>query len=527
MSFLLRCVCAGLFAILVLGQPAIAAPEAVERPNILIIFADDLGFADIGCYGGEIRTPHIDALAAGGLRFTQFYNTSRCAPSRASLMTGLYPHQAGVGLSVIDINKPGYRGSLHRRCVTIAEALSGAGYFSFISGKWHVGVEPNTWPLKRGFDRFYGMPHGGGHHFRILPGRRLVEDDRVVQPGPQWLSTSAFTDHAVRCIVEATKRGRPFFGYVAYFAPHYPLQALPEDIARYRGRYRAGWEPVRQARYQRQLELGIVPKHWALSPPPPGLPSWSAVADKQEADLRMAVYAAMVDEIDQGVGRLVEALRSSGALDNTLLVFLSDNGGCPTGGPLGHVDHLRGDPRAVTGTPDSYATYGSGWANVSNTPFRRFKAEVYEGGIISPLVVHWPAGISARGELRRQVGHLIDLLPTCLEVAGVDYPETFAGRSILPAEGVSLVPAFDNKPIERGPLFFEHMGNRAVRLGRWKAVAADGEPWELYDLETDGTELTNLAVQQPQRLQHMIDLYQQWAARCHVEPWPIAEGPTP
>jgi len=367
-------------------------------------------------------------------------------------------------------------------------------------------------------------------HFRMLPGRHLVLDDQIVEPGKGWFSTVAFTDYAVRSIEEAVHDGKPFFGYVAYFAPHYPLQALPLDIDHYRGRYTQGWEPLRAARYRRQIELGIIPKNWKLSPPAPGTPDWSEVVDKQETDLRMAVYAAMVDEIDVGVGRIVDTLGRQRVLDNTLVIFLSDNGACPTGGPLGGTMNHRGDPTAPTGTPDSYVTYGSSWANACNTPFRRFKAEVHEGGIITPLILHWPARIADRGAIRRQIGHVIDLMPTCLDVAGASYPDNLDEQAIVPLEGVSLIPAIDDKPIERGPLYFEHMGNRAVRDGKWKAVAPHGQPWELYDLEADGTETRNLAEQHADRVQHMKRMYQQWADRCQVVPWsrlPKARSQTP
>ncbi len=503
-----------------MATPITGAAADPARPNVLIILADDLGYSDLGCYGGEIRTPHLDALAAGGLRFTQFYTTSRCAPTRASLLTGLYPHQVGIGYGTPNWGRPGYTGVLSRDARTIAEWLRPAGYRSFISGKWHVGVERGSWPLDRGFDRFYGNPHGGGHHFRMLPGRHLVLDDKIIEPGPGWFSTTAITDYAVKFIDEALDTGKPFFGYVAYFAPHYPLQALPDDIERYRGKYAAGWRKLREARYRRQQELGIAGDNCPLSPAPDDTAAWESVADKTESDLRMAVYAAMVDEIDQGVGRIVETLRRRGVLDNTLVIFLSDNGACPTGGPLGDADKKRGDASAVTGSPDSYIAYGSSWANLSNTPFRRYKAEVHEGGIITPLIVHWPAGISDPGALRWQAGHVIDLLPTALEAAGVD-PKAAGGSSAAARtiEGVSLLPAIAGKPLKNRPLFFEHMGHRAVRDGDWKLVASDGGAWELYDLAKDRTELHDLAAAQPERVKKMARMYDDWARRCQVVPW--------
>ncbi len=515
--------CLERFLVMVLGWAAACAlaeqqPIRPVRPNILIIMADDMGFADLGCYGGEILTPNLDRLAAHGLRFTQFYNTSRCAPTRASLLTGLYAHQAGIGCDTNDLGKPGYRGWLGENCRTIAECLREAGYRTFITGKWHVGIERAHWPLQRGFDCFYGSEHGGGHQFRMLPRRHLILDEEVISPEPGWFSTTAFTDYAVRFIEECADRKQPFFGYVAYFAPHYPLQALSADIDRYVGRYRQGWKAVREARYRRQLELGLIRKDWALSPSDPSVPDWAGVENSTEMDLRMAVYAAMVDEIDQGVGRLVQTLDRRQMLDNTLLIFLSDNGACPTGGPLGTAGMGRGNPRAKTGTSDSYVAYGEAWANVSNTPFRRYKAEVYEGGIAAPLIVHWPAVIQDGGALRHQVGHVIDLLPTCLHAAGCEHPAARGGSSALAPEGLSLLPAFQDRPLQRGPLFWEHLGRRAVREGRWKLVAPRGAPWELYDLEADRTELHDLAAQHPVLVRRLAAAYADWAIRCHVEP---------
>lgn len=505
-----------LAAPLMICMAATRARAADARPNILIIMADDMGFADVGCYGGEIPTPNIDRLAARGLRFTQFYNMSRCAPTRAALLTGLYPHQTGIGWDVNDQHRPGYRGFLNDRCVTIAEALAPAGYRTFITGKWHVGTAPEHWPRRRGFDRFYGSEHGGGHQFRMLPGRHLILDDTVIEPGADWFSTTAFTDYAVKFIDESVRLGQPFFGYVAYFAPHYPLQALPQDIGKQVGRYKDGWQALREARYKRQIELGLIRPQWPLSPPAADIPRWEDVQDKTEMDLRMAVYAAMVQEIDQGVGRIVDALKRHGALDNTLLIFLSDNGACPTGGPTGGVNKRRGDPKATTGSPDSFVMYGQAWASVSNTPFRRYKAETYEGGIAAPLIVHWPARIREHGAYRQQVCHVIDLLPTCLDVAGAAYPKTLRGQPILPPEGLSLAPAFDNQPVGHEALYFEHLGNRAVRVGDWKLVAGSDGPWELYNMRTDRTELRNQAQHHPDIVSRLKSMYDLWAHRCNV-----------
>jgi len=495
------------------------AEAAPTRPNILLILADDMGFSDIGCYGSEIPTPHLDRLAARGLRFTQFYNAARCCPTRAALLTGLYPHQAGVGHMEPDFRLPGYRGFLNGTCVTLAEALGPAGYQTFIVGKWHVGTQRGCWPLARGFERFYGVPQGPGHYFHPLPGRPLVLDDHQIEPPADWFSTEAFTDYAIQFIQAAAQRDKPFFCYLAYYAPHYPLQARPADIQRNLGKYAEGWAPLRAARYARQVQQGIVRPEWRLSDPHPQVPPWNDVEDRQEMDRRMAVYAAQVAKLDAGIGKVVGALEELKILDNTLLVFLSDNGGDAAGGPLGFAGHGRGDPKAVIGTAESYASYGLAWANVSNTPFRAFKAEVFEGGIATPLIVHWPARIRSGGGLRHQVGHVIDIMPTLLDAAGAKYPQTRNGKPTTPPEGMSLLGAIDDRPAQERTLCWEHMGNRAARSGRWKLVAYHRGPWELYDMETDRTETRDLAAQHPERVQELAALYDQWAERCNVRPW--------
>ncbi|MBN1443465.1 MAG: arylsulfatase [Planctomycetes bacterium] len=493
-----------------------AEAGSAERPNIIVILADDMGYSDIGCFGGEIQTPNLDRLAAEGLRFTSFCNTGRCCPTRASLLTGLYPHRAGVGHMTQDRGLPAYLGRLNDGCVTIAEVLKEAGYIAMMTGKWHVGGEPDHWPTRRGFEMFYGTPEGGGFYFKPRPGRsvRLGEEKAEIPEG--WYITDALSDHAVRFIDEARDSGKPFFLYVAHIAPHWPLQARREDIARYRGKYLEGWEALRKKRHARQIELGIVEAKWGISPADPRAPRWEDVEDKEEMDLRMAVYAAQIDVMDRGIGRILSKVREIGAEENTLIMFLSDNGGCAEGGPLGFT---RGAEGAATGSADSFASYGLAWANASNTPFRRFKHWTHEGGIATPLIARWPRGIARRGEIERQPGHVIDILATCVDAAGAKYPEIHEGRRIAPLDGRSLRPAFEGRKMEDRALYWEHEGNRAVLRGGWKLVAAHGGDWELYGLEDDRCELDDLAAVYRGHVEGMILDYDRWAERCGVRPW--------
>ena len=503
---------------------SVSASVAAEKPNIVIIMVDDMGYSDIGCYGGEIETPHLDALAAGGVRFTQFYNAGRCCPTRAALLTGLYQHQAGIGHMTQDYGLPAYRGALNRNCVTIAEALQSADYFTAITGKWHVGSDPSQWPLERGFDRFYGTPQGGGHHYRNLPGRDLVLNDTVIPMPEDWYSTTAFTDHALQFIDEGVEAERPVFLYLAYTAPHWALHAPKKEIEKFRGRYADGWQPVREARFERQMEMGLFPQHTKLSPQDSQVPEWAKVKDQDEMDLRMATHAAMVHLIDQGVGRVVSKLKELGQLENTLLVFLSDNGASAESGATGFTGSRGGDPKARTGTPDSYNSFGVAGANLCDTPFRKFKMFTHEGGIATPLVVHWPGGIpeERNGSLISEAGHVIDLLPTCIDLAGAEYPSQYGGKQITPPAGRSLRPILVGEKFERPEgLFFEHQGNAAIRDGKWKLVRAHGKPWSLYDLDADRTELNDLAAAHSERVEEMTAKWQAWAERAGVEPWPV------
>jgi len=535
-----------------------AAPlEAGEspRPNIVLVMADDMGYSDIGWYGGEIRTPSLDGLAAGGLSFSQFYNTARCCPTRASLMTGLYPHQAGVGHMMDETGLDGYTGDLNDRCVTIAEVLRTAGYGTYLSGKWHVtrhrspdGPRHN-WPRQRGFDRSYGMLTGAGSFYD--PPTLTLDNRSLPSPEGDYYFTDAVTDHAVEFVQEhrRARPGDPFFLYVAYTAPHWPLHALAEDVARYRGRYDQGWDALREERYRRMVDKGLVRPEWRLTDRDPGVAAWDSVDHKEWQARRMEVYAAQIDRMDQGIGRLVEMLETNGLLDRTLLLFLADNGACaeelsanaewvrnitPERTRAGQPVHPGNDPAVMPGPETTYQSYGLPWANVSNTPFRQYKHWVHEGGISTPLIAHWPQGVRARGEWTSQVGHLVDIMATCVDVAGARYPGSFRGNAITPMEGTSLVPILAGGTPSSRAIYFEHEGNRAVRLGRWKLVSrADEDPfawwqradpgpgnWELFDLEADRTETSNLASERPDLVHSLAELWHQWALRTHALPYP-------
>ena len=503
----------------------VPAPVAAERrPNVLIIMADDMGFSDVGCYGSEIQTPNLDRLARGGLRFTQFYNTARCCPTRAALLTGLYPHQAGVGHMVEDRHFDGYRGRLNDRCVTIAEALRPAGYRTMMTGKWHVGERRPHWPVDRGFDRYFGLVSGGSNYWKLDQGRVMAIDDRAITPADTELAddfyyTDAFTHYATKFLDEHAQRHRdkPFFLYLAYTAPHWPLHARPADIAKYQGKYLIGWDELRKRRHAKMVEQGLVDPKWPVTPRAPRAPAWENVPPEQKADwdLRMAVYAAQIDRMDQGIGQVVRKLEEQGQLDNTIILFLADNGGCAE-----IID--RGEPGTPPGPKESFLSYGVGWANASNTPFRRFKHWVHEGGIATPLIAHWPAGIRSadRGKLTHEPGHVIDLMATCLDAAGAEYPKTHNGKETIPLEGRSLLPVLKTGKREGHEfIFWEHEGHRAVRQGKWKLVAQHGRPWELYDLEADRTEMSDLAARQPEKVKELTGVWQTWADRSGVKPW--------
>ncbi len=536
--------------------------SSVDRPNIIYIMSDDMGFSDIGCYGSEIETPNLDALAADGIRFTQFYNTARCCPTRACLLTGLYPHQAGVGHMMEDRGYEGYRGDLNRNSVTIAEVLKSAGYRTYMTGKWHVTrvarsqgkLDKHNWPLQRGFERFYGTIDGAGSFFDP---NTLTCNNAFISPyadpeykPKQFYYTDAISDHAVRFIREHHEQSsdQPFFLYVPYTAAHWPMHALEKDIAKYEGKYDVGYQAIRDARYRRMIELGVIKKSSTVDWPIPD--EWKELKYKEWDVRNMQVYAAMIDNMDQGIGRIVEALRETGQLDNTLLCFFQDNGGCAENYGRGGVGRARADapelaplpndfiqpdmtPKqnragfkmrtgkgSMAGSDDTAIGYGRGWATVSNTPFREYKHWVHEGGISTPLIVHWPAVVTRKGELEQTPGHLIDLMATAVDVSGATYPKTFHdGQKITPMEGRSLVPVFLGKGIEREAIYWEHEGNRAVRVGDWKLVAKGARgAWELYNIAQDRSEQHDLATSQTDRVDRMAAMWQVWAERANVLP---------
>ena len=541
------------------------------RPNIIIILSDDMGYSDLGCYGSEIATPNLDALASQGVRFTQFYNNARCCPSRASLLTGLYAHQAGIGHMVEDRGFESYRGDLNRRSVTIAEALKPAGYRNYAVGKWHVTAgktvealaDKHNWPLQRGFDRYYGTINGSNSfwdpHSLIRDNREItIANDPEYRP-EDYYYTDAIADQSARFIREHTKdhAAQPFFMYVAFTAAHWPMHARETDIAKYRGKYDVGYGPIAAARWEKQKKLGVVDAAWGLLPP---VEDWSKVKDKAFEARCMEVYAAMVDELDQGIGRIVAELKANGQLDNTLICFLQDNGGCAElNGRIGEdqprADHptlpvldknvahygnqptqtrdgwpLRAGYGVMPGPADTFIAYGRGWANVSNTPFREFKHWNEEGGIATPLIVHWPAGVAAarHGRLEAQPSHLIDLMATCVDLSGAKYPAQFGSEKIHPLEGVSLRPAFSGNSLARAqPIFWEHEGNRAVRDGKWKLVSKYPDGWKLYDIEVDRTELHDLTAAQSERAKQMAAEWDTWALRVGVQPWDKVQAAAP
>ncbi|PHN08114.1 arylsulfatase [Flavilitoribacter nigricans] len=543
-------------------QRETAAPQP---PNIILIMGDDMGFSDLGCYGGEIRTPNLDRLAANGLRFTQFYNTARCCPTRASLLTGLYPQQAGIGHMVDDRGTEAFRGDLSDRAVTIAEVMKGAGYETYMSGKWHVtpyvveDPDQKNWPRQRGFDKFFGMISGAGS---LYDPRSLALDNEYVAPRDGFYCTTDFTDYALQCIEEHQSEN-PFFMYLAYTAAHWPMHAPASAIARYDGQYDKGWDAVRQERYQRMQEMGIIDPSWELTPRDSFVAAWSEdIPDREWEIANMEVYAAMVELMDEGIGRIIASLEARGALDNTLIFFLQDNGACaeelawvkrdtstipaePM--PPGAIQTLmvpevtRDGKRvklmkdAMPGPPESYTAYGLNWANASNTPFREYKHWVHEGGISTPLIVHWPAGFSSRGTFRSEPSHLIDIMATCVDVSGAVYPEEYRGNRIRPMEGKSLQPVFTEQPLDREAIFWEHEGNRAVRMGKWKLISKASkqrsflwdkidslapENWELFDMEADRTEMHDLAGAHPDLVRQMSGMWLEWGKRTGIVPRP-------
>lgn len=524
---------------------------AAEQPNIILILADDLGVSDLGCYGGEIDTPNIDALAAGGVRFTQFYNSARCCPSRASLMTGLYPSQAGIGdftTTKPSPNRgPGYLGRLSNRCATLAEVLKPAGYGCYYVGKWHM--HERTGPILRGFDEFYGFTRGHSHdqydadyYIRLPEGRKKEIDP----PSEEFYATDVFNDYAMEFIRQGQKNGKPWFLFLGHSAPHFPVQSPAERADRYYETYLRGWDVLREERYARMKEIGLINgDNWTLTPRSivpvdrediangfsgKRNPAWDSIDEPRQRDLarRMAIFAAMVETVDRGVGRIVQHLKETDDFENTLILFLSDNGACYEWGPYGFdgVSRLgqtilhEGDELRKIGGHGTHHSYGSGWANLGNTPLRLYKHFTHEGGISTPFIAHWPRGIGEPDRWIRQPAHVMDVMPTLVEAAGAKYPEKLGDNAILPMEGESLLPVMRGGTLPDRTIGFDHQGARALRRGDWKLVWGKRMPhqikYELYNLAKDRCETCDLADKFPERRDAMIAEWEAWARRVDV-----------
>lgn len=521
---------------------------SAKRPNIIFILADDMGFSDIGCYGSEIETPHLDELARGGLRFSDFHNSPRCCPSRAALLTGLYSHQAGMGMMVADYGRypyPAYAGDLSQQCVTIAEALKAGGYTTLMTGKWHLtpyNGSKHNYPLQRGFERYYGIINGAASYFDPISLTQDNEPIEVAKDDKDYYFTDAIGDHSAKFIEDAAKEQKPFFLYAAFTAGHWPLMAPEETIAKYKGRYSKGWDAQRRERHAKQLAMGLVREEWGLTDRDQRVPAWELASDHDWEQRRMEVYAAQIDRLDQNIGKITGKLRQLGILDDTLIFFMSDNGGnyeemakIPAGKrrsseiPELTKDGLPivqgNDPSITPGPATTWTSYGIPWGNVSNTPFRLYKHYAHEGGTSTPFIAHWPRGLKRNG-ITHTIGHEIDVMPTCLEVAGVSLPAVSkAGTPPPRPEGKSLVPIFEGRMLPERSLFWEHEGNSAVREGKWKLVSRFPDAWELYDMESDRTERHDLADQFPDRVRKMAADYAEWAHRVGVQPWPMPQTP--
>jgi len=501
------------FFVFLIYQSACLRPSVIPdtRPNIILILADDMGYSDIGSFGGEIQTPNLDELASNGIRFTQFYNTAKCFPTRASLMTGLYSHQVGMGRNP---------GKFQKNCVTIAQVLREAGYRTLMSGKWH-GTDL---PVHMGFDRYYGLVDGAVNYWNPgerragepMPGRKSqmyprtwAIDSTVYKPytpeDPDFYITDAFTDQALSYLDTYKEEDNPYFLYLAYTAPHYPLHARPKDIAKYRGRYRGGYDSLRQCRYKKILDLELFPGGIALPLHDPEVPDWKDVENKEEEELKMAVYAAMVDRLDQNIGRVVQKVKEMDEWENTLIFFLSDNGACA------EVAELT--PDIPPGPVESYRSLNLPWANATNTPFRKYKNHDFEGGICTPFIVHYPEIIKT-SFITDQPGHLIDVMATCIDLAGANYPDNYDGHPVLPLEGKSLLPIFlGNEREGHEVLFWQWANSVGIRKGDWKAVGYLDSPWELYNLREDRTELNDLRDEHPAIVREMDSLFRSWALK--------------
>jgi arylsulfatase len=542
-----------------------AQKPSVKKTNVIVILTDDMGYSDIGCFGSEIKTPNIDKLAKNGLSFTHFYNTARCSPTRASLLTGLYPHQAGMGhLATENYKETGYADDLSKNAVTMAEVFQSAGYATYMTGKWHIAknlgrtTDSSNWPCQRGFQRYFGTLNGSGSYYD--PGTLISNNKFIAPPTKDFYYTNAISDTAVKFIRE-NPNGKPFFFYIAYTAAHWPLHAPESEIKKYKGQYDKGWDYIREQRFNKLKKLGIISANCVLTERGVTIPAWNDEPMKEWQAKRMEVYAAMIDIMDQGIGRIITALEQKGELENTVIFYMHDNGGCaePLDSNVPEVpltseqkvvkpysydsifldkkpvytrdgNFVRSGKGVIPGPANTFTAYGEEWANVSNTPFRLYKHWVHEGGIASPLIIHWPKGIAAKGKLFKQPSHLIDVMATCIDIVQLNYPKEYHQNLIQPFEGKSLKPAFANKPIERAFIFWEHEGNRAIRVANWKLVSRtkknkafsteDEAAWELYDMDIDPTEMKNLAKTYPDKVTELAQLWEKEAQRTSAKPWP-------
>ena len=518
-----------------------------QKPNVVLILVDDMGFADLGITGSEIRTPNLDRLAEHGLLLSSMYNCARCCPTRASLLTGLYPHSAGVGHMGANLGTPAYQGFLRNDSATIAEVLRASGYRTLMSGKWHVAGDfearnVDSWrvgdvdhptPRQRGFDRFYGIMDGATHFFS--PHFMLEDDSRVEIFPDDFYFTDAITDKAITMVEEAVHDAAPFFLYLAHAAPHWPLHAKPEDIARYEGTYQKGWDQIRTARHEEMNARGVLRSPWDISPRDEQVPAWADIAHPDWEASKMAAYAAMVDSMDRSIGRLVAALKRLGQYENTLILFLSDNGGCAEfmaeDGWAKFFPDVTQDGRKITmgnipglkpGDALTYQSYDKPWANVSNAPFRLFKHYVHEGGISTPLIAHWPNGIAAP-RIIHEPCHVVDILPTILAATGSSPLKELGGHPIQALQGRSFADLFAGKDWMRDePIFFEHEGNAAIRLHNFKLVRRHNHSWELYDMDADRTELHNLAGKNAPLEAELLGQFDAWSLKQGVLDWDVA-----
>ena len=492
-------------SLLIFLGPSLQANDTV-KPNILLIMADDMGYSDIGCYGSEIATPNIDRLAHEGLRFRQFYNNSKCMTTRASITTGLYPQRDNGKIEMLDDSM-----------FTIADAMNKAGYYTFLSGKWHLGASKGHRPIDRGFQEFYGLMDGCSNFFNpVQPDpkfkggkvRVFGHNDKLIKNFPSdYYATDAFTDHAIAQIKKSVAEKKPFFGHITYTAPHYPLHAKPEDIVKYKGLYKDGWHSLRKQRYQRMIEMGVIDKSLKLSPQDPRMSKWDSRKNKDWDQSLMEVYAAMVDSMDQNIGRILNTLDDTGTSENTLVLFISDNGGCAEmPGGDNNISH-------IPGTKEFYTACGPSWAIAQNTPFKRYKANMHEGGICTPCIIRWPAKIKAN-TWTKAIAHIIDLQPTCMAIAGLDPVNAIpSGKRQL--DGENILALLEGKEFKRKkPLFFQYGKTRALRDGEWKAVYED--KWMLFNISEDRTELNDLAAKYPERMTAMIKSWEAWAKNTGV-----------